>query len=486
VKVEAEKHRILTQLVRACDVVFGSSSTLLAVVGTWQHISGSASVGIVLALWVLPAFNLTWSLVTKRHDRVRADLVRGVLCIPLVSFIYVAEPSGLLSQLWLPALMLSVAVSLGGGIGTRRAIVGVVISIGYAAGLVVATLIATGGLDAVVIGDAFGLCLTGTILSLVAANLGRMLDLATQQRDEATEQRGRAEVTLAQLTVAIDNLHHEMERRAAVEAELLQAQKLESVGRLAAGIAHEINTPVQFVGDSLSFVRTAVADLFELVVQTDDIARAAVARQADLPFLTEEVPKALARAQDGLGRVSTIIRSMKAFAHPDGAEMEPADLNRAVEATLIVTRNEYKYVADLVTDLTELPAVTCYVSEINQAVLNIVVNAAHAIADAVGDTGTRGTLRVSTRRLGDDEIEIAIADTGSGIPESIRDRIFDPFFTTKQVGKGTGQGLAIARRVIVDKHHGSLAFETEVGRGTTFFIRLPIAGHAAAALALSA
>ena len=470
---DADRARALEHLARACDVVFGSSSTLLAVIATCLAVAGDAPVPIVIALWAVPAFNLGWSFITRRRHRLRADVARAVLCTPLSSYIYVASPAGILRQLWLPALMLSVAVCLVVGLGTRRARAGIAIAIGYAGGLVVAKVLATHTVGPGVLGDALGLCLTGAIVSLVAAHLGRTLDVATQQRDEATEQRARAELTLGQLTVAIADLQREMGRRAAVEAELLQAQKLESVGRLAAGIAHEINTPVQFVGDSITFLRTAVTDLFDVVHCNDAADRAAAADAADLPFLSEEVPKALVRAQDGLSRVSTIVRSMKAFAHPDGADMAPIDLNQAIQATLIIASNEYKYVADVVTDFAPLPCVSCFASEINQVVLNIVVNAGHAIADVVGGSGARGTLRVATRQV-DDEVEIAISDTGTGIPETHRARIFDPFFTTKDVGRGTGQGLAIARRVVVDKHHGKLTFETELGRGTTFFIRLPI------------
>jgi signal transduction histidine kinase len=474
--IEPERHLALAHLIRTCDVVFGSASIVLAGIATWQGLSGSASLGLVLALCAFPAVNLAWSQITRRRDRLGADIVRGVACIPLAAFIYAASTTGVIRQLWLPALMMSVGVGISTSLATRRATAGIMITSAYALGLVVATAIATGTIDAVSLGDAFGLGLVGAILSIVAANLGRSLEIATHERDEATQQRALVEVTLGQLTVAIDKLHCEMERRVAVEAELLQAQKLEAVGRLAAGIAHEINTPVQFIGDSLSFVRTAVDDLFGLVVQTDAAGRAA-AEAADLPFLTEELPKALTRAQDGLGRVATIVRSMRIFGHPDGVTMEPADLNSAIEATLIIARNEYKYVADLVTDLAILPLVSCYASEINQAVLSIVVNAGHAIGDIVGNSGERGTIRVSTRQIGSD-IEIAIADSGSGIPELIRPRIFDPFFTTKVVGQGTGQGLAIAHHIIVDKHHGKLTFESELGRGTTFFIRLPIAEHA--------
>ncbi|HYJ40778.1 MAG TPA: ATP-binding protein [Steroidobacteraceae bacterium] len=279
-----------------------------------------------------------------------------------------------------------------------------------------------------------------------------------------------------------------------LENELAQAQKLESVGRLAAGVAHEINTPVQFVSDSVHFVREAMDDLSgilgkyrELRTATQspnqngaDIEAAAKAAEeaeddADLDYILENAPVALDRARDGLGRVAAIVRSMKEFAHPDRKEMAQADLNQAIASTLVIASNEYKYVAEVETDFAELPLVNCFAGEINQVVLNLIVNAAHAIDDVVKGTPSKGLIRVSTRVL-DDSVEIAISDTGKGIPVEVRPRIFDPFFTTKEVGKGTGQGLAIARNVIVDKHGGTLRFETELGQGTTFYIRLPIAG----------
>jgi len=286
-----------------------------------------------------------------------------------------------------------------------------------------------------------------------------------------------------------------------LENDLAQAQKLESVGRLAAGVAHEINTPVQFVSDSVSFVREAMDDLSDVVdkyrelrtaTQNStnggaDIAAAAKAVEeaeddADLDYILENAPVALDRARDGLGRVAAIVRSMKEFAHPDRKEMAQADLNQAIASTLVIASNEYKYVAEVETSFGELPLVNCYGGEINQVVLNLIVNAAHAIGDVVKGTDRKGKIRVATRVL-DDRVEISIGDSGKGIPVEVRARIFDPFFTTKEVGKGTGQGLAIARTVVVDKHGGTLHFETELGQGTTFFIRLPILGPAAASAA---
>jgi signal transduction histidine kinase len=206
----------------------------------------------------------------------------------------------------------------------------------------------------------------------------------------------------------------------------------------------------------------------------DDVSEiASLENDLDLPYLLEQIPKALDRSLEGTNRVATIVRAMKEFAHPDQSEKAAVDLNRCIASTLTIARNEYKYVAELQTDFGELPPVVCNAGEINQAVLNIVVNAAHAIADIVAGTQSKGVIRVATRQETDEAV-IEISDTGGGIPESVRDRIFDPFFTTKEVGRGTGQGLAIAHAVVVDKHGGRLEFQTETGRGTTFFIRLAL------------
>jgi PAS domain S-box-containing protein len=273
-----------------------------------------------------------------------------------------------------------------------------------------------------------------------------------------------------------------------LEFELNQAQKLESVGRLASGIAHEINTPIQFVADSIHFVRDAFADTVPLLQRYHALCEAAAGghvaaidlaavkqaeENADLDYLMENVPKALERSVEGLDRVATLVRSMKEFAHPDKKEKAAADLNRAIGSTLVIARNEYKYVADVATDFGELPPVWCHVSELNQVFLNIIVNAAHAIADQVKDTSNKGRICISTRADGE-FVVVSIADSGGGIPEAVRSKVFEPFFTTKEVGRGTGQGLSIARSVVVDKHGGQLSFETTMGVGTTFHIRLPV------------
>jgi signal transduction histidine kinase/HAMP domain-containing protein len=278
--------------------------------------------------------------------------------------------------------------------------------------------------------------------------------------------------------------------RKQLEMELHQSQKLESVGRLAAGVAHEINTPAQFVSDSVQFLKDGLRDLLSLVARYRDLHRAvltggpaieeaakvsAAERDADLEYLIEHVPGAIDRSIDGLGRVTAIVRSMKDFAHPDRKEMVAVDLNHGIRSTLIIAKNEYKYVADIEAHYGQLPPVLCHGGDINQVVLNIIVNAAHAIGDVVAGTNYRGRIGIETCHEGDWAV-IRISDTGGGIPEAIRGRVFDPFFTTKGVGQGTGQGLAIARTIVADRHHGQVSFETEPGHGTTFTIKLPIGG----------
>jgi signal transduction histidine kinase len=283
-------------------------------------------------------------------------------------------------------------------------------------------------------------------------------------------------------------IFEDMTERDQLEAELYQAQKWESVGRLAAGVAHEINTPIQFVGDNISFLAMAVNDLLGLAEQlqnTLDKTRAGTATEADfdrvadaatdadLEYLRGNVPRAIAATMDGVKRVATIVRSMKAFGHPDQGEKTAADLNVALQNTLTVAMSELKYVAEIETSYGDLPLVRCHLSDLNQVFLNLLVNAAHAIADVVGESGSKGRIGVSTH-LDGDTVVVAIADSGVGIAREIQDKVFDLFFTTKAPGKGTGQGLALAHAVVVGKHGGTITFTSELNKGTTFFIRLPL------------
>ena len=257
------------------------------------------------------------------------------------------------------------------------------------------------------------------------------------------------------------------------ERQLRLAQKLESIGQLAAGIAHEINTPVQYIGDNAQFLSSAFQDLLR-VIEVSPTAAANATADVDVPYLRSEIPSAITQMQEGVDRVAKIVRAMKQFSHPGPAEKIPIDINQAIDSTILVSRNEWKYVADLTTGFDpEMPPVPCIAGEFNQVILNLIVNATHAIAEVVKKSGGKGAIAIATRKNGG-FAEIRVSDTGCGIPEAIRPKIFDPFFTTKEVGKGTGQGLAIAHSVIVQKHRGTIHFESQTGKGTTFIIRLPL------------
>jgi PAS domain S-box-containing protein len=282
----------------------------------------------------------------------------------------------------------------------------------------------------------------------------------------------------------------DLTERKQLEAQLQQSHKLEAVGQLAAGIAHEINTPTQFVGDNTRFVQQSFqaiqetcalhAEMFQ-AAKTNSVTPELVARieQAavtnDLDYLFQEIPNAISQTLEGVERITKIVRAMKEFSHPGTKEKAAADLNKAIESTVTVASSEWKYVAEMKLDLEpKLPAVVCFLGDFNQAMLNLIVNAAHAIGDVVKQKpDTKGVITVSTRKDGG-MVEVRVNDTGSGIPEEVRPRLFEPFFTTKGVGKGTGQGLSVVYGTIVKRHGGTVTFESEVGKGTTFIIRLPI------------
>jgi signal transduction histidine kinase/CheY-like chemotaxis protein len=280
-------------------------------------------------------------------------------------------------------------------------------------------------------------------------------------------------IRTASLEQANEQLREQMHLRQAVELELGLAQKLEAVGRLAAGIAHEINTPIQYIGDSVHFLASAFEEMLTVIANGQPQATTPA---TDLPFLLEEVPGAIDRIIEGTQRVATIVRAMKEFAHPDATEKAPADLNRAIETTLLIARSEYKYVAEVQLHLGEMPEVVCNVGELSQVFLNLIVNSAHALADA-GRNAESGRIVVRTALM-DGWAELQFEDNGCGISQEIIDKIYDPFFTTKEVGRGSGQGLAIARSIMVDKHSGRISVASTPGEGTCFTLRLPVGGPA--------
>ncbi len=286
-------------------------------------------------------------------------------------------------------------------------------------------------------------------------------------------------------------LQNDITQRIELETQLSHAQKMESVGLLAAGVAHEINTPIQYVGDNTRFVQRASESLIELYKRCKgltgpesecriaDLER--YAAEIDVDFLISEVPAALAQSLEGIDRVTSIVQALKEFSFQGHAEFTELDINRAIQSTALVAKNEWKYVSELVTDLDPtLPSVTCLPGELNQVFLNLIVNAAHAIKDRVAEGKIeKGWIHISTRADGG-WAEIQVSDNGGGIPREIASKVFDPFFTTKEVGKGTGQGLAISRSIIVDKHVGTLHFIPSRESGTTFIVRIPISQYACA------
>jgi PAS domain S-box-containing protein len=284
-----------------------------------------------------------------------------------------------------------------------------------------------------------------------------------------------------------DELLEEMKQRERMGVELQLAQKLESVGRLAAGIAHEINTPIQYVANSVDFLRSAHEDMTALLTVWETTIDAAAGDPAlraewaalqiryDVGFIRAEAPRAFERTFEGVQRVTNIVKAMKEFAHPDTHEQSPADVNRAIETTLLVASNEYRYLATVSTEWGDLPQVVCNIGELNQVFLNLIVNAAHAIADAGKDL-TNGEIKLRTALEGN-HVLIRVSDNGCGVAAENLSKLYDPFFTTKDVGRGSGQGLAIAHSIVVDKHQGDISATSTPGLGTEFTLRLPVNGR---------
>ena len=333
-------------------------------------------------------------------------------------------------------------------------------------------------------GSTFSIGMNVTPIDIDCAGVGHYLWVGADITARLTQERRQRELQ--------EQLYNEMQERERMAIELRLAQKLESVGRLAAGIAHEINTPIQYIGDSVAFLQSADTDLRTLQTEYRQAmgrlidgapaqsilpALQALESAIDPDFLTTEIPKAFERTLGGVERVAAIVRAMKEFAHPDNAEQSHADLNHALETTLTVARGEYKYHARIETRFGELPLVNCNVGELNQVFLNLIVNAAHALAAAGKDAST-GLITIVTAADAD-QVSISIGDNGCGIEQQNLEKVFDPFFTTKPVGMGTGQGLAIARSIVAEKHGGRIDVRSVVGGGATFTLHLPIKGRAA-------
>jgi len=337
---------------------------------------------------------------------------------------------------------------------------------------------------------------------------GRVLSRlqAALSADVSSEPQSAKTVQIAAISAAGSTIHYEVRvvrsgddesvcivrdvtEQRELEERLLETQKLGAIGQLAAGVAHEINTPMQFIGDNLHFARSAIGELitlldgFQNAVNQAEHAPLGSARleelkqataDADFDYAREALPQALERSLTGVERVTAIVRAMKTFSHPGGDKLAPTDLRGLIESTVMVATNEWKYVAEVGLELDpDLPQVPCVAGEVNQVILNLIVNASHAIADVVGTSGEKGRITIAASS-DETHAEIRISDSGTGIPEAARAKVFEPFFTTKDVGKGTGQGLSMAYNCIVKRHRGTISFETALSVGTTFIVRLPL------------
>jgi signal transduction histidine kinase/CheY-like chemotaxis protein len=337
---------------------------------------------------------------------------------------------------------------------------------------------------------------------LVGTSFGQQLaaDQTTEVSIPGTDSTTTAEVrsvntewegepaSLVSLRDITERKRAEAERKR-MEQQIQQGQKLESIGQLAAGIAHEINTPAQYLLSNGRFLQEACADMLAVFDQSQqllpDIKAGTVSaekiaqlearmQQADFAYLAKDVPSAIEQSLSGVEHIAKIVQAMKEFSQPSTAEKLHVNLNKALETTLTVSHHQWASVADVTTQLSpDLPTVPCLPGEINQVFLSVIVNAAQAIADKLKGSNGKGQIVVSSALL-PGQVEIRISDTGCGIPEHIRERVFDPFVTTREVGSGTGQGLTIARSIVVDKHGGGICFETQTGGGTTFIVTLPL------------
>lgn len=337
-------------------------------------------------------------------------------------------------------------------------------------------------------GPAIALLCAGPISATIADRGLRTQRLIRHQHDRLLALNGELETQHTALRRSRDAVEAAHEELATTQTQLLAAQKLEAIGSLAAGIAHEINTPIQFISDNTTFIGEGVAALSELVVShrrcleehgelpelTGELAELGRAwEEKDCDFYLGEMPRAIEETLDGAHRVAEIVRAMKDFAHPGTDTKSSVDVNRVISSSAAVSRNEWKQVADMELDLDPtIPAIQGLAGPLGQTMLILFVNAAQAMAEDCAEGEGLGTIRVTTRRL-DGMVEIRVADTGPGIPDEIVERIFDPFFTTREVGKGSGQGLSIARAAVVNQHQGEIWVE-DGDPGAVFVIRLPV------------
>ena len=302
---------------------------------------------------------------------------------------------------------------------------------------------------------------------VVAGELPDAIDLSMDEQDITAIETALNTV----LETLRARLHTVRGEKARLEEELFRTRKLESIGTLAAGMAHEINTPLQYVSNNIQFIEKACAELLDLSGPD--------AVETNRAYLAAELPRAFGQAGSGIARIADIVRTVRAFASGAGDEERvPTDLNAEIETTIAVTRNEWKYSARIETRLApDLPPVVCFPAEIKQTVMHLILNAAQAIeARPAHPELPPGQIRIETRQVAE-TLELTVADNGTGIPDALRERVFDPFFTTREVGTGHGFGLAFAHAAIVQRHGGRIHFASDEGEGTVFTVTLPLAGR---------
>ncbi len=311
---------------------------------------------------------------------------------------------------------------------------------------------------------------------MVQGELPDRIDLVRTESDIAVIETS-LNLILARLKERLKVVETEKQR---LEIELFQSRELEAVGTLAAGIAHEISTPIQFISNNVQFLDKASATLWAAVdrsVRTPPAGGGSPGEEERLVYLRREMAEAVQQTLEGVDRIATMVRTMKDFSQK-GATHEKSlmDLNKAVADTVTVSRHEWKYVAEVQLDLDPaLPPVLCYPGEIKQAVINLLTNAAHAIAERrARQPLPPGVITVATRRE-KEGVLLSVTDNGAGIPPGIRDRVFEPFFTTKELGRGYGLTLAYAS--VVKRHGGRLTYDSEENKGATFRVALPLSAE---------
>ncbi|MFT5432267.1 MAG: two-component system NtrC family sensor kinase [Myxococcota bacterium] len=300
-----------------------------------------------------------------------------------------------------------------------------------------------------------------------ACALTRKWQLARELSNHVEQLESLVADRTVDLKQALERLVDEHQRREAAQTELRMARQLEALGQLAAGVAHEINTPAQYVSDSVHFLKEA----FEAIQPVLEGGVPDPNAADDLEFLAAEVPPALERASSGLMRITELVRALKELGHPDSDGPVEADVCSIVRNAAAVCKGEYRYVASVELDLPESAVISCYIGGLGQVLLNLIVNAAHAVGDAHHEPDT-GRIRLVVREE-EAQLVIEVEDNGCGIPPDVQERMLNPLFTTKEVGRGTGQGLAIAYTIVSGRHKGRLTWTSEVGTGTTFRITLP-------------